>query len=204
MRKIIPLFLTVLMGPALGAEEGREPYDNQYCDTCHGADGIGNEGVQAPRLAGMESWYLRRQLQNFREGIRGTDPRDIEGLAMQPMAAKLSDAEIDAVIAWVETWDYVAAEPTIEGNVNAGRQAYRVCASCHGANGEGIEALGAPQLAGQNDWYLVTQLQNFIAGYRGTHAQDSFGQQMIPMARTLRNEEAIRNVVAYINTLTGG
>ncbi|MEX2469838.1 MAG: c-type cytochrome [Pseudohongiellaceae bacterium] len=203
MRKLVPLFLLVLLGPAMAAEEGREPYDNLYCDTCHGADGIGNEGVQAPRLAGMEPWYLRRQLQNFREGIRGMHPQDTQGLAMQPMAAKLNDAEIDEVIEWVETWDYVPAEPTIAGNATAGRQAYRVCASCHGANGEGVEALGAPQLAGQNDWYLITQLQNFSAGYRGAHPQDPFGQQMIPMARTLRNDEAVRNVVAYISTLSG-
>jgi len=203
MNKSILLLLTVLAVPAMAAEEGREPYDIFYCDTCHGADGIGNEGVQAPRLAGMEPWYLRRQLQNFRAGIRGKHPQDTEGVAMQPMAVPLSDEEIEEVIDWVETWEYVPAEPTIEGNANAGRQAYQVCASCHGPDGEGIEALGAPQLAGQNDWYLVTQLENFIAGYRGTHPEDNFGQQMIPMARTLRNEQAIRNVVAYINTLTG-
>ena len=47
----------------------REPYDDRYCTTCHGTDGKGNEGVEAPRLAGMEDWYLRRQLENFRAGI---------------------------------------------------------------------------------------------------------------------------------------
>ena len=48
-----------------------------------------NLGVQpeAPRLAGMEAWYLKRQPENFRAEVRGVNPADIEGVAMQPMAA---------------------------------------------------------------------------------------------------------------------
>lgn len=203
LRKAVVLSLGVCLAAAVNAaENGREPYDDRYCTTCHGADGIGNEGVQAPRLAGMEDWYLRDQLVKFREGIRGTHPQDTEGLAMQPMAAKLSDESIEDIVDWVGSWNYVPAEPTIEGDANAGRQLYTTCAACHGRNGEGNEALGAPQLAGQNDWYLVTQLQNFKAGYRGSHPEDTRGAQMQPMARTLSNEQAIRNVVAYINTLS--
>ncbi|MEQ8952995.1 MAG: c-type cytochrome, partial [Gammaproteobacteria bacterium] len=182
-------------------EVEREAYNDRYCTTCHGTDGRGNYGVQAPRLAGMEDWYLQRQLENFRAGIRGTHPQDIEGLAMQPMAAKLSDESIADNLAWVGEWPYVPAEPTIEGNANAGRGLYATCATCHGANGEGNEALGAPALAGQNDWYLVTQLKNFKAGYRGTHPQDTYGAQMRAMANTLNNDAAIMNVVSYINTL---
>jgi cytochrome c553 len=48
------------VGGVNAAETEREPFDDRYCTTCHGADGRGNEGVQAPRLAGMEPWYLRR------------------------------------------------------------------------------------------------------------------------------------------------
>lgn len=190
-----------ITGGVSAADNERTPYDDRYCTTCHGTDGRGNVGVQAPRLAGMEPWYLRRQLEHFRAGIRGTHPRDTEGLAMQPMAAKLSDASIDDIVDWVGSWPYVPAEPTIEGNATAGRQLYNTCASCHGRNGEGNEALGAPQLAGQNDWYLVTQLKNFKAGYRGSHPDDTYGKQMMPMAQTLRDDNAINNVVAYINTL---
>jgi hypothetical protein len=56
-------------------------------------------------------------------------------------------------------------------------------------------------LVGQNDWYLVTQLKNFKAGYRGSHADDKFGAQMIPMVGALIDQVAIENVVTYINTL---
>jgi len=56
-------------------------------------------------------------------------------------------------------------------------------------------------LAGQNDWYLITQLKNFVAGYRGRHEDDLYGQQMLAMVGTLTDEAAIRDVVAYINSL---
>ncbi|MEX0965382.1 MAG: c-type cytochrome [Pseudohongiellaceae bacterium] len=185
------------------AETEREQFDDRYCTTCHGADGRGNEGVQAPRLAGMEPWYLRRQLENFRAGIRGVHPEDIEGIAMRPMATKLSDESIEDIIEWVSSWQYVPAEQTITGGDSVrGRGLYSGCAVCHGANAEGNQALGAPALAGQNDWYLVTQLKNFLAGYRGTHPDDTYGAQMRTMASTLRNEAGILNVVSYINTLS--
>ncbi len=175
--------------------------DDRYCTTCHGAEGIGNIAIEAPRLAGMEAWYLKRQLENFRAGIRGTHAEDIQGIAMQPMAAKLSDESIDDIVGWVGEWEYVAAEITVDGNVNQGRTAYQSCASCHGANAEGNEALGAPALAGQNDWYMITQIKNFRAGFRGAHSEDTYGSQMLAMSKTLRDDQAVINVVSYINTL---
>ena len=190
----------LLMTDAADAAE-REPFDDRYCTTCHGADGRGNEGVQAPRLAGMEAWYLQRQLENYRDGIRGAHPDDIEGLAMQPMAAGLTDASIQDIIEWVDSWDYVPATPTISGDIAAGESLYQTCATCHGPSAEGNEALGAPALAGQNDWYMVTQLRNFLAGYRGVHPQDVYGAQMRVMTTSLGGEEDILNVVAYINSL---
>ena len=180
----------------------REPFDDRYCTTCHGTDGRGNEGLQAPRLAGMEPWYLKRQLENYRDGIRGTHPDDSEGLAMQPMAAKLTDASIQDIIEWVGGWNYVPAEHTISGDLEAGGALYQPCATCHGADAEGNEALGAPALAGQNDWYMVTQLGNFLAGYRGVHPRDVYGAQMRVMTTGLNGENDINNVVAYINSLS--
>ena len=198
---LMQIFLLSMIAATATAAE-REPFDDRYCATCHGADGRGNEGVQAPRLAGMEPWYLQRQLENYRAGIRGAHPDDIEGAAMQPMAAKLTDESIQAIIEWVGSWNYVPAEHTISGDVEAGRALYQVCATCHGAAAEGSEALAAPALAGQNDWYMVTQLSNYLAGYRGVHPRDTYGAQMRAMTTSLSGENDINNVVAYINSLS--
>lgn len=192
------LAAVLLQNSATSAE--REPFNDRYCTTCHGTEGKGNEGIQAPRLAGMEGWYLRRQLENFRAGIRGTHPMDREGIAMKPMA-NLSDESMADIVEWVGGWPYVPAEVTITGDAAAGRSLYGVCATCHGDKAQGKVAMGAPALAGQNDWYLVTQLKNFVAGYRGKHAGDAYGQQMAAMVGGLGNETAILNVVSYINTL---
>jgi len=58
-----------------------------------------------------------------------------------------------------------------------------------------------PALEGQNDWYLVHQLDLFKTGLRGRAPQDVYGAQMKPMATTLATEQAVMDVVAYINTL---
>ena len=52
-----------------------------------------------------------------------------------------------------------------------------------------------------SDWYLAAQLQNFKDRLRGGHPDDGYGWQMGLMADILRDEQAINDVVAYINTL---
>ena len=51
------------------------------------------------------------------------------------------------------------------------------------------------------DWYLVRQLQNFRDGIRGSHPEDAYGDQMRMMADIFANDQAINDVVAYLNTL---
>ena len=87
------------------------------------------------------------------------------------------------------------------GDAAKGKTLYAVCGSCHGPNGEGMEALNAPRLAGQESWYTIRQLQNFKTGVRGTNPKDTFGMQMAPMAMTLANDQAIEDVAAYIESL---
>jgi cytochrome c oxidase subunit II len=87
------------------------------------------------------------------------------------------------------------------GDPEKGKTLYATCGACHGANAEGMEALNAPRLAGQEAWYLTRQLQNFKAGIRGANPKDTYGMQMAPMAQTLPNDQAVEDVVAYIGTL---
>lgn len=87
------------------------------------------------------------------------------------------------------------------GNAERGEALYSVCSACHGANAEGNVATNAPRLAGQFEWYLVSQLQNFKSGVRGSADGDTGGGLMASMAQTLPNDQAIQDVVAYIMTL---
>lgn len=124
------------------------------------------------------------------------------GLAHHTMrGAVIVDEQAD-----FDTW--VANQPTYadtqmvaDGNAAIGAAQFAVCAACHGQQGEGLQALNAPKLTGQEAWYLQRQLKNYKAGMRGTHDDDIFGKQMAPMAATLVNDAAIANVVAHIQSL---
>ena len=187
--------LLVAMTALLTNASAAEKTDLSYCTVCHGAHGNGNPAIRAPKISGMEAWYLRRQLESFRDGTRGTHPDDTAGQEMQPVGVRLRDkAGIDEAIAYVSSFEPKTPPITIEGDVTRGRSLYVTCESCHGAKGEGNQAMGAPALAARTDWYLVTQLQNYQTGVRDN-------AQMRAIASTLPDQQAIDDVVAYINTL---
>ena len=172
------------------------------CAACHGQQGEGLQALNAPKIAGQEAWYLKRQLQNYKAGLRGTHNDDIFGKQMAPMAAILvNDAAIDNVIAHIQTFPDNPAPVTLDGDIVNGQRLFNTCAYCHGKDAEGIQAINAPRMAGMTDWYLVNQLKNFRAGIRGEHPQDFYGKQMGFMGRTIHDDQKINDLVAYINTL---
>jgi len=171
------------------------------CVACHGANGEGNKDVGGPRLAGRADWELGRQIENFKSGARAYDPKDTFGAQMKAIAPTLANSQaIDDVVAYIGTLKAPKPATTVTGNAAAGATAYAICAACHGTAGEGMQAQNAPKLAGQHDWYVVRQLQNFKARLRGAGPGDVFGTTMAPMALTLTDDTAIANVAAYIAT----
>jgi len=209
MRIIFAVGLTLILGIGLAlnayaagdATKGKAAY--AVCAACHGANGMGNKALNAPRIAGQEPWYLERQLKNFKGGIRGADPKDTYGMQMRPMALTLAnDQAVSDMAAFLSSMPVSkSSESSVKGDVAAGKTAYMICQACHGPTGGGNKALNAPRLTGLQDWYIVRQLKNFKSGARGTKAGDTYGMQMRPMALTLTTDAAINNVAAYIATL---
>ena len=172
------------------------------CSACHGAQGEGNALLNAPRLAGQSSWYLKRQLKNFKSGLRGSAAEDPFGAQMAPMAATLADdTAIANVVAYIGTLPEADSAATVTGDEKRGGEIFGTCVSCHGPEGKGIWSMNAPRLAGSDDWYLLRQLQNYKNGVRGTHPADMYGKQMNLMTSVLRDEQAMKDLIAYINTL---
>jgi cytochrome c oxidase subunit II len=173
------------------------------CATCHGLQAEGDVAQNAPKLSGQEAWYLKRQLKSYKQGARGTHAEDVFGQTMAPMAATLADdTAIANVSAYIRTLADNPAPPTVKGTPSNGQTLYvSTCGACHGPNGRGLQSTNAPGLKGMSDWYLVTQLKNFKQGIRGSHPQDGYGLQMALMSKTLRDDHAINDIVAYINTL---
>ncbi len=172
------------------------------CSACHGPKGEGNAAMNAPKLAGQASWYIARQLQHFRSGVRGASDQDIYAKQMIPMAATLPDeAAIRNVAAYIRTLPDESPAPTLSGDPANGKSLYTTCGSCHGTSGEGIWSTNAPKLAHMSDWYLARQLHNFQQGIRGAHPQDFYGAQMALMSKMLPDDRAIGDLLAYIHTL---
>lgn len=182
------------------ADRGRQLY--AVCSACHGPNAEGMAALNAPANAGQDPWYMTRQLKNFKAGIRGAHPDDTFGAQMRPMAMVLAtDEQVADVVAYITSLDPPRPPKTVEGDVVLGKQAYETCIPCHGEFGEGAQSLDAPRLSNQHDWYIVRQLENFIAGIRGSHEADIYGAQMRIMSQMLESDERIRAVAAYIASL---
>jgi cytochrome c oxidase subunit II len=195
-----PTFAETKAQAAGDAVAGKALYGT--CAACHGLQGEGNVALNAPKLSGQGGWYLQRQLKNFKNGARGTHDKDVFGKMMAPMAATLADdAAIANVSAYIKTLPDNPAPATVKGDAHNGQQRYVTCGACHGWDGRGIQATNAPALKGISDWYLVTQLKNFKQGIRGAHPQDPYGPQMALVSETLQDDQAINDLVTYINTL---
>lgn len=182
------------------AENGEALY--QTCAGCHGAQGQGNPALNAPKLSGIGDQYLIRQLKYYRDGVRGAHSDDSLGQQMAAMMGTLPDDDaIRDVVAYINTLPDQSAEPTIIGDLRRGERYYASCADCHGAQGEGNYYTRAPRLSGQLDSYLVRQIMHFQEGIRGSHQEDQYGSQMRLFSQRVQGEQAINDLVAYINSL---
>jgi cytochrome c oxidase subunit 2 len=195
-----PTWAEIQSIPAGDPVAGKTAYAT--CAACHGQQGEGNIAMNAPGLAELPPWYIERQIEHFKDGIRGSHKADEYGRQMAPMANMLTDlSAIRNVTAYIETLDPPPDVDTITGDPERGAFFYTSCGACHGAQAQGNAALQAPRLAGQDDWYLKRQLKNFREGIRGSHKGDEYGHQMVLMARSVQDEQSINDLLAYLNTL---
>lgn len=142
------------------------------CRTCHGLDGLAQIPV-APNIGGEPASYLERQLRAFRSGERVNE-------MMSVVASSLSDEQIADLSAW-----YAAHRPvaTLDADPDG---APELCTSCHGVDGLSVIE-EAPNLAGESNIYIETQLKAFRSGKRmsdvmGPIAQDLSDAEMRAVA----------------------
>ncbi len=190
--------------PEAGMARGEQVYGT--CVPCHGAQGEGNHDLGAPRIAGLPQWYVEPALEKYEHGVRGGNPMDTVGIKMRSMANALDLAADRPSVS-----EYVASMPVPSfegmqhvwegGDAQAGQQVFQTCLACHGPQAAGNEAVMAPPLLAQHPSYLVYQLEKFKRGWRGTDPDDTWGATMRANALLLSDED-MRNVVAYIQTLS--
>ena len=191
-------FAAVVAQPNL--EAGQTAFE--VCAGCHGFLAEGNALVNAPSLAGIEPWYLARQMRYFSTGIRGAAEGDIHGQRMAMMAGAVSnDRELEDLTAYIGTLPAARPPATVTGDAQAGQAQFAACAACHGLEASGNEALSSPGLPRLDDWYVVEQLRLFAEGLRGAHPEDTYGQQMRAIAATFSDAQTRRNLAAHIESI---
>lgn len=143
----------MLAGSALAqdAEAGRKVAG--MCRTCHGIDGFATIPI-APHIGGEPASYLEAQLMAFKTGTRQHE-------MMSVVASGLSAQQIADVSAWYASHTAVATLPSGANPEDAPAD----CVACHGADGIS-KLLDAPNLAGETNIYIDTQLKAFKRGKR--------------------------------------
>jgi len=202
--------LSLLMGACLMAsgsiaQEGdaeRGEAASATCVACHQANGGGmniSGGESWPRLAGLNSNYIAKQLHDFKAGDR-------QNATMVTFANMLDDQQIADVAAY---YSQLPATPG-QGGDNAdeallarGEQlaergdwnAYIVsCKSCHGPGGQGVGET-FPGIAGQHAGYISAQLNAWKSDTRSNDPQNLMGA----IAKRM-SEEDIQAVSAWYAT----
>lgn len=186
--------LVALSGGDAGAQSA--------CHTCHGLKGEG-DGRLAPRLAGLNSGYLARQLIFFAEGQRQHDH-------MHWIARQLTPEQRIRVSAYYAALPAPPLEPdpsvTLECSPVAEalymhgdpERGIEPCATCHGEDGRGI-GQGNPSLLGQPAPYVAQQLHAWRSGKRYGDPLDV----MLHPAQALEVDEIIP-LAAYISRIEDG
>lgn len=80
--------------------------------------------------------------------------------------------------------------------VKRGEDLFKKCIACHGKDGMGKKSQKAPMLAGQFDWYLVSQ----ITAIRDEKRVNANTKKMYPFVKSL-DEGQIKDLAAYISQL---
>lgn len=198
LRWLLAGLIVIGMSSAV-AEDTKALYEAR-CSACHQASGGGQSTLKAPNISGFTEAYLHRQLTNFKNGLRGAGVDDPSGQMMRAAVLTLSPDQLDALASYVSQLPDVVLHRERQATGFRGRGLYSVCSGCHGSQGEGNEALGAPRLNQQYRWYLIEQLNKYRNDIRGNKPQDEHGQQMRAMAKSVEDAD-IELLVRHISGL---
>ncbi len=203
----LPVLLLALMPGHVhagedAAKKAGEALFRNVCASCHGPQAQGAEPLKVPSIAGAPSWYVLRQLDNFREGRRGTNTAEPQAMIMAAMVKALSPDQLHSVANYLQSLPPVSPAPPEGTNLSMGKTLFEErCMECHRYNGSGEMTFGSPPLVGLPGWYLMAQIGKFKSGERGAFADDPYGAKMVLSSQFIESEEALHSVVSYILTL---
>jgi cytochrome c oxidase cbb3-type subunit 3 len=156
------------------------------CAMCHGSDGRGAKSF--PNLTD-DDWLwggsYDQVLTSITKGRIG---------AMPPMGAALGEDGVREVVAYVQQLSGQRADPDMAA---AGQPRFQmICMACHGMDGTGNQALGAPNLTDEIWLYggNPADIEQTIVGGRNGN---------MPVHENLLSEDHRRLLAAYVKSLAG-
>jgi len=155
------------------------------CAQCHGSDAQGNKGF--PNLTDKDWLY-------------GGDPATIEltisqgrhGI-MPPMGAAVgTDDDVRNVANYVLSLSDSAHDPI---KAAFGKPKFAICAACHGPEGKGNQAIGAPNLT-DKIWLYGGDIDTIMDGINHGH------NNTMPAHKTLLGDAKVHLLAAYVWSLS--
>ncbi|MFD2235569.1 cytochrome-c oxidase, cbb3-type subunit III [Phaeospirillum tilakii] len=180
----------------------------ENCAPCHGVGGVGAPGY--PTLADDE-WLWGGTLpeieQTIKFGVRNSNP-DSHQSEMPKFGADgiLTPDQIEQVADYVLTLANRSPNPALPGAAIFAEN----CAVCHGEQGEGTPAVGAPPLNNQI-WLYASKLTNQTPEVRAAEIRALVVRQVtrpshgsMPAWSERLDPGTIRMLAVYVHTLGGG
>jgi cytochrome c oxidase cbb3-type subunit 3 len=128
----------------------------ENCAACHGRDARGNRALGAPNLTDRDWLYGgdgKAILTSILDGRNGTMP---------PLGSGKSEREIRDIAHYVLK---LAGRTHDSLRAHFGKEGFAACAACHGADGKGNTALGAPNLT-DGVWLYGDSIEDIVESIR--------------------------------------
>jgi len=173
-----------LMADAEANATGQRLFANS-CAMCHGSDARGARGF--PNLTDND-WLYGDSFDTVMEGIANG-----RAGAMPVMVAGLDDDAISDLVVYVQSLSGQKADEAMAAN---GKKSFdMLCIACHGPDGSGNQALGAPRL-NDNIWLYGGEPETIRTTLTGGRNGN------MPAFKDLLSEDRRRLIAAYVLSLS--
>jgi cytochrome c oxidase cbb3-type subunit 3 len=165
-----------------------------YCAGCHGSAATGGKGfpnlTDKAWLYGGEPETIEKSILDGRMGV------------MPAMGPVIGDEGVRNVVAYVRSLSRLTHDPL---KAQLGKPVFmQICAACHGADGKGNRAVGAPDLTDEDWLYGSSEATITETVTRGRHADATTGTLAMPAWRAPLGEARAHVLAAYVWGLSNG
>ncbi len=192
---------TLSVASATDSVDGEKLYQ-EHCAACHSLGGEGGIGLPLSMpsvMSSIDDDYIRKTIRLGRPG------------RIMPAFKDFSDAEVEAIVAYVRRWGEsrlpAHAEP-VSGDAEVGAKVFaQHCSQCHGEELQGGKGTGVTFSRHRDFQVMPPALNNpgFLAAasdtmleYIITHGRE--GSPMPAFGKTL-SEEQVHDVIAFLRSL---